>query len=207
MGLHAIRQIPSFLLLLLLLLLHSDQVEGNGSLRVVQSHRRLADDDLMFSDHVVFSYNAKTLSDCARACVQNTECLAFSFCRLKSTANWASCRGHSNADLNGGVGVPGSRLYRLQAGQGPSDHLLCAREHTHALTHARTHTHARARAHAHTHTHTQARRHARAHARTHAHTHTHTHTRTYTYTRARTHAHTHTHTCLLYTSPSPRDFG
>ena len=174
MGLHAIRQIPFFLLLLLLLLLHSDQVEGNGSLRVVQSHRRLADDDLMFSDHVVFSYNAKTLSDCARACVQNTECLAFSFCRLKSTANWASCRGHSNADLNGGVGVPGSRLYRLQAGQGPSDHLLCAREHKHALSLARTHTHKRARARTHTHIHT--RTHAGTHARTHARTHTHTHT-------------------------------
>ena len=41
----------------------------------------------------------------------------------------------------------------------------------------------------------------------HENTHTHTHTHTHTYT------HTHTHTpnthtpCLLYTSPSPRDFG
>ena len=51
------------------------------------------------------------------------------------------------------------------------------------------------------------------HTHTHKHTHTHTHTRprTHTHARARVHTHTHTHThthpCLLYTSPSPRDFG
>ena len=64
---------------------------------------------------------------------------------------------------------------------------------THTLTYARTHLHtcAHTRTHTHTHTHT--------HKHTHKHTHTHTHIHTY--------MHTHTHTCLLYTSPSPRDFG
>ena len=53
----------------------------------------------------------------------------------------------------------------------------------------------------------------RVHA-THTHTHTHTHilthslTHTHSHTQTHTHAHTHTLslTCLLYTSPSPRDF-
>ena len=91
------------------------------------------------------------------------------------------------------------------------------------FTHTHTHTpHAygirtRTRARTHTHIHTHSHTHTRAHARARTHTHTHTHTLflslslclslTHTTHGARAHTHTHTHTCLLYTSPSPRDFG
>ena len=45
-----------------------------------------------------------------------------------------------------------------------------------------------------------------SHACTNLHIHALTHTHLHTHTLTHTHTRTHTHTCLLYTSPSPRDW-
>ena len=59
-------------------------------------------------------------------------------------------------------------------------------------------------------THMRARVHSHSHIHTNIHTHTHIHTHTFTHAHIQTHMSTHkdtrTRTCLLYTSPSPRDF-
>ena len=121
MGLQAIRHILTVTVIFIVLLdlvLSARREERSPPLRSLRAERRPASDNFIFSASLLFSYDANTLTDCARACVQNTDCTGFTYRRLSSPARWTSCRGHSKRVRRSSISAPGYKAYLLETRKG-----------------------------------------------------------------------------------------